>query len=187
MAGGNRPGVDRGLHGLCGHSGGRGMSQKIKALRAVVGPAATAATITLGSLLLVAAIPSIAATPDEQIRVVVDGEPITEGEVERRLKFDRLATHREPSRQQVVEELIAEKLKLREARRSGIDVADPDVENAYANMAKRMNLTPDRLTGALAHAGVDAATLKQRIRADIAWQQYVRKSRGLYDDPSPRK
>jgi hypothetical protein len=37
-----------------------------------------------------------------------------------------------------------------------------------------MKLTPEQLTGALARAGVDAATLKHRIRADIAWRQIVR-------------
>jgi peptidyl-prolyl cis-trans isomerase SurA len=41
-------------------------------------------------------------------------------------------------------------------------------------MARRMRLTPEQLTGALNHAGVDAQTLKARIKADIAWQQIVR-------------
>jgi peptidyl-prolyl cis-trans isomerase SurA len=41
-------------------------------------------------------------------------------------------------------------------------------------MSRRMHLTADQLTGALAHAGIDAATLKARIRADISWQQIVR-------------
>jgi peptidyl-prolyl cis-trans isomerase SurA len=41
-------------------------------------------------------------------------------------------------------------------------------------MSRRMHLTAEQLTQALAHAGVDAQTLKARIRADIAWQQIVR-------------
>ena len=53
-------------------------------------------------------------------------------DVEQRLKFDQLAMHREPSRQEVIEELIAEKRKLNIARRSGVDVPDSDVGAAYA-------------------------------------------------------
>jgi peptidyl-prolyl cis-trans isomerase SurA len=151
------------------------------------GAVAAAMALGLGSVLLVAA---TAAAQAEQIAVVVNGEPITEAEIEGRLKFDRLVRHREPSRQEVVEELIDEKLKLRTARQSGIDVTDADVDGTYAAMAKRMNLTPEQLTGALAHAGVDTATLRHRIRADIAWQRFVRMSRNptpLHDDPPLRE
>jgi peptidyl-prolyl cis-trans isomerase SurA len=158
------------------------MSQECIALRAVAARAIVAATLALGSVLLVAATPTVASAQGEEIVAVVDGEPITAADVERRRKFDQLATHREPSRKEVIEELIAEKRKLREAQRSGIDVTDSDVENAYAHMAKRMNLTPEQLTAALAHAGIDPATLRHRIRADVAWMQY-RRGRGV---PSTR-
>jgi hypothetical protein len=43
-------------------------------------------------------------------------------------------------------------------------------------MAKRMNLTPEQLTGALAHEGIDAGTLKQRIRAEVASMRIARAS-----------
>jgi len=38
-------------------------------------------------------------------------EPITASDVERRLRFDELSTHRQPSRREVIAELIAEKRK----------------------------------------------------------------------------
>jgi len=41
-------------------------------------------------------------------------------------------------------------------------------------MASRMRRTAEQLTQELAKAGVNAATLKARIRADIAWPQLVR-------------
>ena len=41
-------------------------------------------------------------------------------------------------------------------------------------MASRMRLTPEQLTQQLARSGVNPATLKHRIRADIAWPQLVR-------------
>ena len=110
----------------------------------------------------------------QQVAVIVNGAPITTYDIEQRIKFNTLSTHKTPSRQQVIEELIDEKLKVQIGKRYSLEVTDTDVENAFNNMSRRMHLTPEQLIGALAHAGIDAQTLKARIRADIAWQQIVR-------------
>jgi peptidyl-prolyl cis-trans isomerase SurA len=110
----------------------------------------------------------------QQVAVIVNGAPITTYDIEQRTKFNPLSTHKTPDRQAVIEELIDEKLKVQVGDRYKLEISDGDVDNAYANMAKRMRLTAEQLTGALNHAGVDARTLKARIRADIAWQQIVR-------------
>ena len=110
----------------------------------------------------------------QHVAVIVNGAPITPYDIEQRSKFTTLSTHKTPDRQAVIEELIDEKLKVQIGERYKLEVSENDVENAYGNMARRMRLTPEQLTGALAHAGVDAQTLKARIKADIAWQQIVR-------------
>ncbi len=110
----------------------------------------------------------------QQVVVIVNGAPITTYDIEQRTKFNTLSTHKTPPRQEIIEELIDEKLKVQVGERYKLEVTDRDVENAYTNMAKRMRLSPEQLTGALTHAGVDAQTLKARIRADISWQQIVR-------------
>jgi peptidyl-prolyl cis-trans isomerase SurA len=56
----------------------------------------------------------------------------------------------------------------------GLDVSTEDLDSAFANMASRMRLTPEQLTAQLARSGVNVATLKHRIRADIVWPQLVR-------------
>ncbi len=48
------------------------------------------------------------------------------------------------------------------------------MELNYADMGKRMHLTPAQLTQAFAQQGVDSTTLKSRIRSDIAWQFLIR-------------
>jgi peptidyl-prolyl cis-trans isomerase SurA len=110
----------------------------------------------------------------QQVAVIVNGAPITTYDIEQRSKFNTLSTHKTPDRQAIIEELIDEKLKVQAGQRYKLEVSDGEVDNAYANMARKMRLTPEQLTGALSHAGVDAQTLKARIRADIAWQQIVR-------------
>ena len=50
-------------------------------------------------------------------------------------------------------------------RRYKIDLTDKDVDEQYADMAKRMHLTADQLTQTLGQNGVDAKTLKAKILA----------------------
>jgi peptidyl-prolyl cis-trans isomerase SurA len=110
----------------------------------------------------------------QQVAVIVNGAPITTYDIEQRTKFITLSAHKTPSRQEVIEELIDEKLKVQIGERYKLEITDADVDQAYAGMSRRMRLSPEQLTGALSHAGIDAQTLKARIRADISWQQIVR-------------
>jgi peptidyl-prolyl cis-trans isomerase SurA len=110
----------------------------------------------------------------QQIVVMVNGEPITTYDIEQRTKFMQLTAHKTPSRQEVIDDLINEKLKVQIGKRYKLEIGDTDVDNAYADMSRRMRMSSDQLTKALAQGGVDAATLKSKIRADISWQQIVR-------------
>jgi peptidyl-prolyl cis-trans isomerase SurA len=110
----------------------------------------------------------------QQVVVIVNGEPITALDIEQRSKLIQLSTHKTPVRQDVIDELITEKLKVREAKRWSLDVSNSEVDNAYASMAGRLRFTADQLTQSLAKSGVNAATLKARIKADLVWPQLVR-------------
>jgi peptidyl-prolyl cis-trans isomerase SurA len=59
-------------------------------------------------------------------------------------------------------------------KRYNLEVTDSQVDTAFGNMASRMHMSGTQLTDALSHQGIDAMTLKAKIRADIAWQQIVR-------------
>ena len=95
-------------------------------------------------------------------------------DVDQRSKLTQLSTHKVPPRQEVIDELINEKLKLREAKKFGLEITASEVDTAYASMAGRMRFTADQLTQQLARSGVNVSTLKARIKADIAWAQIVR-------------
>lgn len=124
-------------------------------------------------LVLAAAVPAAPARA-QQVLVVVNGEPITALDIEQRSKLTQISTKKTPSRQEVIDELVVEKLKVREAKKWGLEVTTSEVDQAYASMASRMQLTPDLLTEQLGRSGINPATLKHRIRADIAWPQLVR-------------
>jgi peptidyl-prolyl cis-trans isomerase SurA len=109
-----------------------------------------------------------------QVIVMVNGEPITNFDIEQRSKLIVLSTHKPPDRQDVLNELIDEKLKIKEGKKFGIDPSANDVDQSYSTMAGRMRLTPDQLTKQLEGQGVRADTLKTRVRADIVWSNLVR-------------
>ncbi len=110
----------------------------------------------------------------QQVVVVVNGEPITALDIEQRSKLTQLSTHKVPPRQEVLDELITEILKVKEGKKWGLEVSNAEVDSAFANMASRMRMTSDQLVQVLAKSGINSATLKQRIRADITWPQLVR-------------
>jgi peptidyl-prolyl cis-trans isomerase SurA len=126
------------------------------------------------TLLVLTASLAATAVHAQQVVVVVNGEPITALDIEQRSKLTQLSTHKAPPRQDVIDELIYEKLKVREAKKFGLDVSTSEVDGAFASMASRMRYTPEQLTQTLANAGVNVATLKARIKADLAWPQIVR-------------
>ena len=104
--------------------------------------------------------------------VIADGEPITELEIQQRSRLAEHGARKAPAREDVIDELRKEKLKINEARASGVEISDSEVDESYARMASRMRLTPEHLTGQLARSGVHADTVKHRIRADMAWERY---------------
>jgi peptidyl-prolyl cis-trans isomerase SurA len=110
----------------------------------------------------------------QHVVLVVNGEVITDYDIEQRTKFHTLSEHKTTARQDVIEELIDEKLKVQIGRRYKIELDDSDINSSYADMAKRMHLTSDQLTQTLAQGGVDSKTLKARIRADTTWQYIIR-------------
>jgi len=109
-----------------------------------------------------------------QVVLAVNGEVITNYDIEQRAKFHSISTHKTPPRQQIIEELIDEKLKVQNARRYKVDISDSDVDGQYADMAHRMHATPEQLTQQLVQSGINPDTLKARIRADMSWQYIIR-------------
>ena len=110
----------------------------------------------------------------QSIAVMVNGEPITNYDIEQRTKLDFLSTHKQPTRQEVIDELIDQKVKIKEAKQFGVDPGVSDVDGAYAEMSGRMHITADQLTKSLESQGIRPETLKERIKADMVWANLVR-------------
>ena len=110
----------------------------------------------------------------QSVAVMVNGEPITTFDIEQRSRLIRISTHKAPSRQQVIDELISEKVKIREAKKFGVNPTSADIDQAYASMGARMGMSPEQLTKSLASQGVRPDTIKARLKADLVWGSLVR-------------
>jgi peptidyl-prolyl cis-trans isomerase SurA len=134
-------------------------------------PRRLAAALVVG--LALAPLPCATASA-QQVVVVVSGEPITAVDIAQRSRLAELSTHKTPSRQEVLDELIDEKLKLQVTRRYKLEVTEAEVNNAFNGIASRARTTPQAFAQALAHSGINVEAFKTRLKADIAWQQIIR-------------
>ena len=110
----------------------------------------------------------------QSIACMVNGEPITSLDIEQRTKLNFLTTRKQMSRQEVLDELTNEKVKIKEAKRFGVDPSASDVDQAFTGMSQRMRLSPEQLTKSLESQGVRPETLKSRLKAEMVWGSLVR-------------
>ena len=109
-----------------------------------------------------------------QVVAVVGGEPITAVDIAQRMKLIQLSTQKTPSRQEVLDELIDDKLKVQLSKRYIAEVPKREIENSYATIARRAGMTVAQFNKMLETNGMKAETLKSRIHADYVWSQIVR-------------
>jgi peptidyl-prolyl cis-trans isomerase SurA len=110
----------------------------------------------------------------QSVAVMVNGEPITNYDIEQRTKLNFLTTHKQSTRQEIINELINEKVKVREAKKFGVDPSSSDLDEAFAGMASRMRISADQLAKTLETQGVRPETLKARLKAEMVWTSLVR-------------
>ena len=132
--------------------------------------------LTLSALISIAALSAtVGATPAraQSVAAMVNGEPITNFDIDQRMRLMALSNQK-GSRKQVLEDLIDEKVKIKEAKKYGVNPTAADIDSSYASMSQRMRLSPEQLTKTLAGRGIRPETLRERIRADMVWSSLVR-------------
>ena len=110
----------------------------------------------------------------QNIVVMVNGDPITDFDIDQRTKLDQLTTQKTPPRQEVINELIDDRVKIKEGKKYGVDPGVSDINQSYEGMAQRMRISPDQLTKSLEVKGVRPETLKGRMKAEMVWTSLVR-------------
>ncbi len=110
------------------------------------------------------------------IKVTVDDTPITDIQISQRAKLLQLERRGASSsaRNRIArDELINEAIKIAEAKRIGQNPTDAEVNAALLDVSRNMRISSDNLLQILAQNGVNADTLRDRLRATIAWGKVV--------------
>ena len=111
---------------------------------------------------------------DSSIAVLVNEVPITHYDITQRERLMQIGGAKTNAKI-ATNELIDDTLEMYEARKKGVKAPEAQVQNAFDTIAHNLKLTPTQLTQALAARGIDAASLKQRLRAQITWQYLVQR------------
>jgi len=118
---------------------------------------------------LVASLPAAA-----QVVVVANGSPITELDIQQRTKLIAAANQKPPARQDIIQELIDDRIKIAKAKVYGLESTDEEVDAAFLNMAQRQHMTAEQFGAVLDRSGITANGIKSRLRAQLTWNQLVR-------------
>ena len=116
----------------------------------------------------------------EGIAAIVNDDPITTVDVRNRMRLIMDAASVELSEEalariqdQALSGLVDETLQLQQAQEFELEVDEGEVNAALSDIASRNGATLEQITQELAQSGVDVETLRQQIRAEIAWQTLV--------------
>ncbi|MBL8548118.1 MAG: peptidylprolyl isomerase [Hyphomonadaceae bacterium] len=83
----------------------------------------------------------------------------------------------ERARAQALRDLVDEQLQLEEAAKYEIDVTGDTIDRRINDMAEGNQTNVAGLTNTLAQSGVSVTTLRNQIRAEVAWQRLIQ---GMY-------
>jgi peptidyl-prolyl cis-trans isomerase SurA len=129
---------------------------------------------TFGLALACVAAVAFATPARAQVVVVANGSPITELDIQQRMKLTAASNHKTPSRQEAINDLIDDRIKIAKARVYGVEVSDSELETGFENMARRQRMDKQQFGQLLERSGISVAALKARMKAELTWSQLIR-------------
>ncbi|GHA35339.1 hypothetical protein GCM10007989_34090 [Devosia pacifica] len=118
---------------------------------------------------------SLAANPANAqtgVRATVNGQQITDNQVTQRARLFQVEGNRGGA-SAALDQLIEEALKMQEAERLNISVAETEIDAAYLQVARNVQISKQRLDEILRGVGATPETLRDRLEAAIAWNEVV--------------
>ncbi len=129
--------------------------------------------------------PGKATVEGTAIVAVVNGEVISQGDVEHRRRLFAVSTGLPVTQDvldrltpQVIRQLIDERLRLQEAQRRHIVVGDKEIFDAISEIESRNGMPVGTLRRRLSSQGVELRTLIDQIRVQIGWGRVLKEVLG---------
>ncbi|MBT5107614.1 MAG: peptidylprolyl isomerase [Rhodospirillaceae bacterium] len=126
------------------------------------------------------AIPTVSAQNVLRIAAVVNDRVVSALDVVHRMRFVIISTRlpntpetRKKLTPQIIRGLIDEQIQLQEADHQNIRVSEREIDKSIRALEKQNNLPTGKLKVELARMGTDISTLRDQIKARIAWSKTV--------------
>ncbi len=81
-------------------------------------------------------------------------------------------------RKDALEELIDERLKLQEAKKLNVVASEEEVDKIMSSLAEKNKMTPVEFQAHLKKMGADFNVMRQRFKANMSWQEVIRRKFG---------
>ncbi|MEL7131606.1 MAG: peptidylprolyl isomerase [Pseudomonadota bacterium] len=104
----------------------------------------------------------------------VDQSVITEFEVQQRQQFLRVLGASGSARDQVIEELIRDRLRETETRQAGIILSPEELASGLSEFAGRAQLSTEEFIEGLASEGIAEETFRDFVNISLVWRDYIR-------------
>ncbi len=129
---------------------------------------------------------------EDQIIAIVNGEILTQRDIEDRARLFVISTGLAPNpdvmerlRGQLIQQLINERLKMQEILRRHINVEPEQIAEAIRTIETRNGMPENALRNRLKADGVSLTTLIDQIRVQIGWMQVLREELGARSRVTP--
>jgi peptidyl-prolyl cis-trans isomerase SurA len=123
-------------------------------------------------------VPLSAYAASYRVLVIVDDEPITDYDVDQRLKLrDALGYRPDPGdpRKKALKNLIDDVIVRMEAKRNKVDITEKQLDDAIDKLAKGANTTVEGLREKLKEKGVSLGALKRHVTSTIIMRWLMNK------------
>ncbi|MDJ0629870.1 MAG: SurA N-terminal domain-containing protein [Rhodobacter sp.] len=128
----------------------------------------------LAAVIAVSAPPAAFAQDNPFAPVVrVNDRVVTQYEVNQRILFLELLRAPGNIQEEALDRLIEERLQLQAADQFGVTVSDEQIEAGIDEFAGRADLTGEQFLELLGRGGVDPETMRDFVRAGVAWRNIV--------------
>lgn len=125
--------------------------------------------------------PQIPTGVAEGVAAIVNDDVISTYDVKQRMLLMLMSTRVRPTKenlirfqQQAMRSLVDDHLKLQEAKKYEIEITKDDVDQEMLQLAQQNGVTVASIKNDLSKAGISVHTLKEQMKADLAWQYLVR-------------
>lgn len=137
--------------------------------------------LALCSLYIPQVVTGSANAATQEIVAVVNDAAISDSDLEKRMRLIMASSGlpntkeiRKKMMPQVLSGLINEQLMLQEAEKYNLEVDSAAIDAGVAQIAQQNKMEPSQFVAMVKKSGIDISTMRQQVKAQVAWGQVVK-------------